>query len=87
MDFLPWEQRLGKFDLVKLFKNGFSTGHGHLREPNDIMSYTVFSGYCNQSNQNDQHGGQKYSAFDFYGSRLLKLLGNNLSNIFMISLM
>ena len=28
-----------KIDLDKLFKGGFSTGHGYLREPNDIMSY------------------------------------------------
>ena len=28
-----------QIDLNKLFKNGFSTGHGHLREPKDIMSF------------------------------------------------
>ena len=30
-----------QIDLDKLFKHGFSTGHGHLREPNDIMSYSA----------------------------------------------
>ena len=28
-----------QIDLIKLFENGFSTGHGYLREPNDIYSY------------------------------------------------
>ena len=47
-----------QIDLDKLFKNGFSTGHGHLREPNDIMSYSALAAIAIQSNQNDQHGGQ-----------------------------
>jgi len=28
-----------QIDVRKLFKGGFSTGHGFLREPNDIISY------------------------------------------------
>ena len=32
-----------QIDLNKLFKNGFSTGHGHLRAPNDIMSYSALA--------------------------------------------
>lgn len=55
-----------QIDLSKLFKNGFSTGHGHLREPNDIMSYGALAAIAIQSNQNDQHGGQAIPAFDFY---------------------
>ena len=55
-----------QIDLGKLFKNGFSTGHGHLREPNDIMSYGALAAIAIQSNQNDQHGGQAIPAFDFY---------------------
>ena len=55
-----------QIDLNKLFKNGFSTGHGHLREPKDIMSYTALAAIAIQSNQNDQHGGQSIPAFDFY---------------------
>ena len=55
-----------QIDLRKLFTNGFSTGHGHLREPNDIMSYSALAAIAIQSNQNDQHGGQSVPAFDYY---------------------
>lgn len=55
-----------QIDLSKLFKNGFSTGHGHLRAPNDIMSYSALAAIVIQSNQNDQHGGQSIPAFDYY---------------------
>ncbi|MGN1344522.1 MAG: anaerobic ribonucleoside-triphosphate reductase, partial [Traorella sp.] len=55
-----------QIDLSKLFKNGFSTGHGFLREPQDIMSYGALAAIAIQSNQNDQHGGQSVPAFDYY---------------------
>ena len=55
-----------QIDLNKLFKNGFSTGHGHLRPPKDIISYTALAAIAIQSNQNDQHGGQSIPAFDYY---------------------
>ena len=55
-----------QIDLDKLFKKGFSTGHGHLRTPNDIMSYTALAAICIQANQNDQHGGQSIPLFDYY---------------------
>ncbi|MFI3261099.1 MAG: anaerobic ribonucleoside triphosphate reductase [bacterium] len=55
-----------QINLDKLFKNGFSTGHGFLREPNDIMSYGALAAIAIQSNQNDQHGGQAIPAFDYY---------------------
>lgn len=55
-----------QINLDKLFKNGFSTGHGHLREPQDISSYTALAAIAIQSDQNDQHGGQSIPAFDFY---------------------
>ncbi len=55
-----------QIDLDKLFKNGFSTGHGYLRCPNDIMSYTALAAICIQANQNDQHGGQSIPMFDYY---------------------
>ena len=67
MDFLPMgTTTCMQIDLDKLFKNGFSTGHGHLREPNDIMSYSALAAIAIQSNQNDQHGGQSIPAFDYY---------------------
>ncbi len=55
-----------QIDLDKLFKNGFSTGHGFLREPQDIASYAALAAIAIQSNQNDQHGGQSIPAFDYY---------------------
>lgn len=54
-----------QIDIHKLFKNGFSTGHGHLREPQDIMSYAALAAIAIQSNQNDQHGGQSIPNFDY----------------------
>ena len=55
-----------QIDLNDLFKDGFSTGHGHLRCPNDIMSYSALAAIAIQSNQNDQHGGQSIPAFDYF---------------------
>ena len=67
MDFLPMgTTTCMQIDLNKLFKNGFSTGHGHLRAPKDIISYAALAAIAIQSNQNDQHGGQSIPAFDFY---------------------
>jgi len=55
-----------QIDLSKLFKNGFSTGHGFLRTPNSIGSYAALAAIAIQSNQNEQHGGQSIPAFDYY---------------------
>lgn len=54
-----------QIDLDKVFHGGFSTGHGFLREPNDIMSYAALAAIAIQSNQNDQHGGQSIPCFDY----------------------
>ena len=51
--------------MYKLFHGGFSTGHGFLREPNDIASYSALACIAIQSNQNDQHGGQSIPNFDY----------------------
>ena len=67
MDFMPMgTTTCCQIDLNKLFNGGFSTGHGHLREPNDIMSYSALAAIAIQANQNDQHGGQSIPAFDYY---------------------
>lgn len=55
-----------QIDLKKLYKGGFSTGHGYLREPNDIATYAALAAIAIQSNQNDQHGGQSVPMFDYY---------------------
>ncbi len=65
LDFLTLTTTCCQIDLKKLFENGFSTGHGFLREPNDISSYSALACIAIQSNQNDQHGGQSVPNFDY----------------------
>ena len=65
LDFLTLTTTCCQIDIVKLFNGGFSTGHGHLREPNDIHSYSALACIAIQSNQNDQHGGQSIPNFDY----------------------
>ncbi len=65
LDFLTLTTTCCQIDLLKLFKDGFSTGHGFLREPNDIRSYSALACIAIQSNQNDQHGGQSVPNFDY----------------------
>lgn len=65
LDFLTLTTTCCQIDIVELFKDGFCTGHGFLREPNDIQSYGALACIAIQSNQNDQHGGQSIPNFDF----------------------
>lgn len=65
LDFLTLTTTCCQIDLLKLFHDGFSTGHGFLREPNDIASYAALACIAIQSNQNDQHGGQSVPNFDY----------------------
>ncbi|EPE3793756.1 anaerobic ribonucleoside triphosphate reductase [Campylobacter lari] len=64
-DFYMLTQTCCQIDLLKLFENGFSTGHGSLREPNDIRSYASLVCIALQANQNEMHGGQSIPNFDF----------------------
>lgn len=64
-DFYMLTQTCCQIDLLKLFENGFSTGHGSLREPNDIRSYASLACIALQANQNEMHGGQSTPNFDF----------------------
>ncbi|SHE27187.1 ribonucleoside-triphosphate reductase class III catalytic subunit [Tissierella praeacuta DSM 18095] len=65
LDFLTLTTTCCQIDIVKLFENGFCTGHGFLREPKDIQSYSALACIAIQSNQNDQHGGQSIPNFDY----------------------
>ena len=65
LDFLTLTTTCCQIDLLNLFKGGFCTGHGYLREPNDIQSYAALACIAIQSNQNDQHGGQSVPNFDY----------------------
>ena len=92
LDFYTLTTTCCQIDLLDLFHGGLSTGHGVLREPNDIYSYSALACIAIQANQNDQHGGQSVVNFD-YGmapgvqktyfkryrdnlSRAMELLGN-----------
>ncbi len=65
LDFLTLTTTCCQIDIVELFRGGFSTGHGYLREPRDIQSYSALACIAIQSNQNDQHGGQSIPNFDY----------------------
>ncbi|WHH60950.1 anaerobic ribonucleoside triphosphate reductase [Petroclostridium sp. X23] len=87
MDFLTLTMNCCQIDVQKLFKNGFSTGHGHLREPNDVASYATLAAIAIQANQNDQHGGQSIPFFDFgiapgVAKTYIKLYKTNMAKFF-----
>ena len=65
LDFYTLTTTCCQIDLIKLFKDGFSTGHGYLRDPKDIYSYSALCCIAIQANQNDQHGGQSVVNFDY----------------------
>jgi ribonucleoside-triphosphate reductase len=65
LDFYAWTTTCTQIELRKLFKGGFNTGHGQLREPKGIGSYAALAAIAIQSNQNDQHGGQSIVDFDY----------------------
>ncbi|MDD6088137.1 MAG: anaerobic ribonucleoside triphosphate reductase [Desulfovibrionaceae bacterium] len=65
LDFLSLTTTCCQIDIKKLFRGGFNTGHGFLREPNSIQSYSALACIAVQSNQNDQHGGQSIPNFDY----------------------
>lgn len=89
LDFLTLTTTCCQIDIKKLFVGGFSTGHGTLREPNDIASYAALCCIAIQSNQNDQHGGQSVVNFD-YGmadgvrKTFVKLYRQNLARALML---
>ncbi|MEG0229430.1 MAG: anaerobic ribonucleoside triphosphate reductase, partial [Oscillospiraceae bacterium] len=64
-DFYMLTETCCQIDLIKLFKNGFFTGHGTLRDPNSIQSYSALACIAIQANQNEMHGGQSVPNFDF----------------------
>lgn len=89
LDFLTLTTTCCQIDIKKLFKGGFSTGHGTLREPNDIASYAALCCIAIQSNQNDQHGGQSVVNFDYgmadgVGKTFVKIYRQNLARAFML---
>lgn len=66
LDFFSLTETCCQINLRELFKGGFSTGHGFLREPGSIQTAASLTCIAIQANQNDQHGGQSIPCFDFY---------------------
>ena len=64
-DFYMLTETCCQIDLIPLFRDGFSTGHGFLREPNSIESYSALACIAIQANQNEMHGGQSVPHFDY----------------------
>lgn len=50
--------------LLRVLKEGFNNGHGHIRPPKGIKTAAALAAIILQSNQNDQHGGQAFAHFD-----------------------
>ncbi|MDO4977679.1 MAG: anaerobic ribonucleoside triphosphate reductase [Eubacteriales bacterium] len=65
MDFYMLTETCCQIDLLSLFKNGFSTGHGYVREPQSIHTYSALACIAIQANQNEMHGGQSIPNFDY----------------------
>lgn len=55
LDFMSLTMTCCQIDIEKLFKDGFDTGHGFIREPNDIRSYGALACIAIQGNQNEMH--------------------------------
>ena len=64
-DFYMLTETCCQIDLLKLFHGGFCTGHGTLREPQDVSSYAALACIAIQANQNEMHGGQSIPNFDY----------------------
>lgn len=65
LDFYSLTMTCCQIDIEKLFRNGFGTGHGSIREPGSIQSAAMLTCIAIQANQNDQHGGQSIPNFDW----------------------
>lgn len=54
-DFYMLTETCCQIDLLKLFKNGFNTGHGFIREPQSIQTAAALACIAIQANQNEMH--------------------------------
>lgn len=91
LDFYAFTTAGTQIDILQLFHGGFSTGFGHLQEPDDIAAYSALTCIAIQANQNDQHGGQSIVNFDYgmaEGIRktFIKKYRENLSRAVMLEL-
>lgn len=64
-DFYMLTETCCQMDLKRLFREGFSTGHGTLSQPKSITSCAALACIVLQANQNEMHGGQAIPDFDY----------------------
>ncbi|QEH62073.1 ribonucleoside-triphosphate reductase [Spiroplasma chinense] len=55
-----------QYNIEEIFKNGFKTRNGLIREPQSIGVYTELAAIIFQTCQNEMHGGQAIPAFDYF---------------------
>lgn len=66
LDYMPTgTTTCAQIPVGELLKDGFNTGHGFMREPQNIATAMALAAIVFQSNQNQQHGGQSFQAFDY----------------------
>lgn len=65
LDFYTKTNNCMHINLEPLLKNGFSTGHGVIREANSIETAAALACVIVQANQNDMHGGQGLPIFEY----------------------
>lgn len=65
LDFYSLTTTCCQIETSKLLKDGFSTGHGFVREPASIRAASALVCIAIQANQNDQHGGQSVPDFEY----------------------
>lgn len=65
LNFYPITWNCCQIPAGKLLKSGFSTGHGHIRKPNNIQTAAALMCILIQSNQNEQFGGQAIPTFEY----------------------
>ena len=86
LDFYSLTTTCTQIDLEKLFEEGFDTGHGFIRTPTSIESYSALACIVVQSNQNEQHGGQSIPALDHYLEKgVAKTLSTEISELCRLS--
>ena len=65
LNFYPITWNCCQIPAGKLLKQGFSTGHGHIRKPNNIQTAAALMCILIQSNQNEMYGGQAIPTFEY----------------------
>ena len=65
LNFFPITWNCCQIPAGKLLQHGFSTGHGHIRKPNNIQTAAALMCILIQSNQNEQFGGQAIPTFEY----------------------